>query len=70
MQGAAAYDLRVVVPFRDPELLDVLVKRHHGFVEQDALADVDVEEAAYGKHIAGAGPPHGQGIRGDFGAVC
>ena len=45
VQCAAADDLSVLVAFRDPELLDVLVKGHRRFVEQDAVAHVGVERA-------------------------
>lgn len=51
MESAAADDPGVLVAFRDPELLDVLVKGDGGFVEQDATGHVPVEEAAYGWHI-------------------
>lgn len=67
MECAAPHDLAVVVAFRDPELLDVLVKRHRRFVEQDTAPDERVKESAYGLDIAGPGPPDGDGFRCDFG---
>ncbi|CAM5331081.1 hypothetical protein SCALM49S_01919 [Streptomyces californicus] len=61
MKCAAADDPRVLVAFRDPELLDVLVKGDGRFVEQDASGDVPVEECAYGRDIARPGPSYGDG---------
>lgn len=70
MEGTATDDLGVVVAFGDPELLDVLVKSHRRFVEQDAAADVRVKETAYGGNIAGPGPADGDGFSADFRALC
>ncbi|WP_458246814.1 hypothetical protein [Streptomyces sp. MAI_2237] len=76
MQGTAADDLRVVVSFGDPELLDVLVKRDRRFVEQDAVTHVRVEETTHGRDIAGTCPADGDGFSADFrtfetfGALC
>lgn len=54
MESAAADHLPVGVAFRDPELLDVLVKDDGGFVEQDPLLYVLVEQAAQRGNITGA----------------
>ena len=59
VECAAADEFGVLVPFRDPELLDVLVKGHRGFVEQDAIARVGVDEPAHGWYIAVRGPADG-----------
>ncbi|GGW14214.1 hypothetical protein GCM10010264_57270 [Streptomyces globisporus] len=61
MKCAAADDGRVLVAFRDPELLDVLVKGDGRFVEQDAPGHVPVEESSYRPDITRPGPPDGDG---------
>ncbi len=69
VQRTTADHLGVVVAFRDPELLDVLVKRHRRFVSR-MLRRTFASEAAHGRDITGPGPPDGDGFCGVFGTRC